>query len=197
MKRSRATHHLQSLAETCAELAANPGPVITLHVRALWAHGQILDPDPELDSVQVALAVDLPPAEVPWLGEPKGAQHWANLTRLSRNPVRAFWRSAHAPVWNHHIVRPALVWSAETGVDERVLAAIAEGDTESVRSAEPSTVDYQARLAEELAISEAALRAATRTYDERRWAPGKLTPYADTLFLAGDGYLDLLDASRR
>ncbi len=39
--------------------------------------------------------------EVPWLGEPPGAQHWANGARLGKNPVVALWRSAGAPVWNH------------------------------------------------------------------------------------------------
>ncbi|MCK2240616.1 MULTISPECIES: hypothetical protein [unclassified Crossiella] len=196
MKRNRAAHHLETLAQTCAGLIENPNPISPLRVRALWAAGEILDPAAEPELITVALVVDLPPAEVPWRGEPTGAQHWANLTRLSRNPFLPLWRSAHAPVWNHHIVRPALIWSAETGIAEDTLAALAEGDPESVRAEAPSTVDYQARVAEELEISHAALTAASETYEARRWSPGKLEPYADTLFRAGKGYLELLAASQ-
>jgi hypothetical protein len=33
--------------------------------------------------------------------------------RLNKNPVHAYWRSAHAPVWNHEVVRPVLLWDAK------------------------------------------------------------------------------------
>ncbi|WHT21688.1 hypothetical protein N8J89_11660 [Crossiella sp. CA-258035] len=197
MKRNRAAHHLETLAQTCAGLAANPNPISPLRVRALWAAGEILEPGAEPEMITVALSVDLPPAEVPWRGEPTGAQHWANLTRLSRNPFIPLWRSAQAPVWNHHIVRPVPVWSAEEGIATDALTALAEGDLEPFRAEAPSTVDYQARLVEELALCHAALRAATENYEARRWAPGKLEPHADLLFRSSKGYLELLAASGR
>ena len=39
-----------------------------------------------------------------------------------------------------------------------------------------------------------ALRKANQDYTDRRWSPGKLTPYSDALWRTTTGYLDLLDA---
>jgi hypothetical protein len=127
----------------------------------------------ELEWVTVAFAVDLPPDDVAWWTEPQGAHHWANATRLNKNPVLAWWRSAHAPVWNHRIVRPALVWDAE-GVRDDVLNALREGRGEDVRTAGPTENDLTRRLQDELAVSRKALIAATEEYERRRWSPGKL-----------------------
>ncbi|MBP2473328.1 post-segregation antitoxin (ccd killing protein) [Crossiella equi] len=192
MKWTRAVHHLETLAQTCADLVAKPNPVNPLRVPALWATGAILEAPHEIELIEVAVCVDLPAAEVPWLGEPKGAQHWANLTRMSRNPFQAHWRSARTPVWNHHILRPVLVFSEEHGVHEDALAALAEGKPEPVRAQAPSAEEYRARQAEELALAHTALREATEAYEARRWQPGKLEPFSDTLFRASAGYLDLL-----
>lgn len=194
MKWDRAAHHVASLARTCAEMATRPSSIFPLRVTQLWAVGDILGPPRELAAVTVALCVDLPAKEVAWWTQPPGAQHWANATRMAKNPVLAWWRSAHAPVWNHRITRPALVWDAATGVDERTLAALRDGLGESVRIAAPDEDALRARLNDELAVSLAALRARTRTYDERRWAPGRIEPLADALWQASDGYLDILDA---
>ena len=194
MKWTRAVHHLRELAEKCAELAAQPRSFYRFQVVQLWAMGDILGAARDLDRVTVALAVDLPVDEVPWRGEPEGAEHWANGTRMSRNPIWPFWRSVRAPIWNHHVDRPALVWDADTGVAEEAFVALNEGQGERVRQAAPTDDELRARLEDELALSLRALRDQTRVYEERRWSPGKLTPVADTLWRASDGYLDILDA---
>ncbi|GAA0652173.1 hypothetical protein GCM10010174_89870 [Kutzneria viridogrisea] len=194
MKWTRAVHHVEALAEKCAELAANPSPIFTLRVVQVWAVGDLLGPQRELDRVTVALAVDLPVDEVPWLGEPRGAQHWASATRLAQSPVTAWWRSVHAPVWNHRVDRPALVWDAERGLVEQTLAALREGQGEQVRTEAPSPDRLRQRLDEELAVSLRALRAGTLAYEDKRWRPGKLEPVADALWRASTGYLDLLEA---
>jgi hypothetical protein len=168
-------------------------PSFSLTVTQLWAVGDILGPQRDLDWVTVAICVDLPPDDVAWWTEPKGAQHWENAARLAKNPILAWWRSAHAPVWNHRIVRPALVWDAD-GVREDVLSALRDGRAESVRTDAPSEAELAARLQDELALSRKALAAATAEYDQRRWGPGKLEPYADALWRASDGYLDVLAA---
>ena len=194
MKWTRAVHHLRELADKCAELASLPQSFYRFRVVQLWAVGDILGAARDLDWVSVALAVDLPVEEVPWLSEPEGAEHWANATRMSRNPIKPFWRSARAPVWNHHVDRPALLWDAETGMAEQTFAALLAGQGAEVRSTEPSSAELRQRLEDELAVCLGALREHTRVYEERRWGPGKLTPVADGLWLASLGYLDLLDA---
>jgi hypothetical protein len=195
MKWVRAVHHVESLAQTCAEMATRPASIFPLRVTQLWAAGDILGPPhDDLEWVTVALCVDLPPDAVAWRGEPPGAQHWANATRLAKNPVVAFWRSAHAPVWNHFIDRPVLVWDQEDGVREEVVKALQEGRGETLRPAAPAPGELRARLEQELAVSLRAFRASVQDYDDRRWKPGKLEPVADRLWRSSDGYLDVLDA---
>jgi hypothetical protein len=144
--------------------------------------------------VTVALCVDLPADQVAWWSEPPGAQHWANATRLATNPVIPLWRSVHAPVWNHRVERPALVWDDAAGVREDTLAALREGRAEAVRITAPTPAELRTRLHDELTVSLQALRACTQAYEDRRWRPGKLEPFADALWRAGDGYLDVHDA---
>lgn len=197
MKWARTVHHVESLAQSCAEMADRPTSLFPLRVCELWAVGEVLGPPADLDWVSVALCVDLPAAEVPWLSDPHGAQHWANATRLTKSPVVAWWRSVHAPVWNHRIVRPALVWDSSDGVRDQALAALRDGHIDELRMAAVSDDELALRLREELAISESSLRSRTTAYDQRRWAPGKLEPHADALWRASNGYLDVLDAVNR
>ncbi|HWE89264.1 MAG TPA: hypothetical protein VG317_07350 [Pseudonocardiaceae bacterium] len=194
MKWSRAVHHVESLARTCAEMATRPSSIFPLRVVQLWATGEVLGTPRELDVVTVALSVDLPVEDVPWRSDPPGAQHWANATRLDRSPVIARWRSVHAPIWNHEIRRPVLLWDSTDGVAEDAIAALREGHGDKVGLAEPTPELLRARVDDELAVSLRSLRERTRDYEERRWRPGKLGPIADALWQAGDGYLDLLDA---
>jgi hypothetical protein len=194
MKWVRAVHHVESLSRICADMATRPSTIFPLRVTQLWAVGDILGPVRDLETVTVALCVDLPVDEVAWWSQPPGAQHWCNATRLATSPVLPWWRSTHAPVWNHRVDRPALVWNDVDGVREDTLAALREGRGEGVRIAAPTPADLRARLREELAVSLRALQARTRDYEERRWSPGKLEPVADALFRASDGYLDVQDA---
>jgi hypothetical protein len=194
MKWTRAVHHVESLAQSCADMATRPSSIFPLRVTQLWAVGDLLGQARDLDSVTVALSVDAPVDEVPWWSEPRGAQHWANATRLAKNPIVPWWRSAHAPVWNHRIDRPVLLWDEADGVRTDALAALRDGRGESVRPDAPAPDELRARLKDELAVSLRALRASTREYDDRRWSPGKLEPVADALWRASDGYLDVLDA---
>ena len=193
MKWERAVHHLDALARACASRASMPVAIMPLRVTQLWAVADVLGAPRDLDHVTVALCVDLPAEEVGWWTEPPGSQHWANATRLNKNPVLAWWRSARAPVWNHRIDRPALVWD-ETGVREDVLAALRDGRGETVRSPAPTADEFSARMRDELAVSRRTLSAATAAYEQRRWSPGRLEPVADALWRASDGYLDVLGA---
>jgi hypothetical protein len=183
-------HHLVELAEKCDDL---PGSFFRFQVVELWVFGELLDVPKDLEIIEVALVTDLPVDEVPWLSEPVGAEHWANSTRVSRNPIDALWRSKDAPVWNHRIERPALVWSAVDGINEEALVAVSDGTGELVRTAAPAPEELRKRLEDELAVSLQALHKANQDYTDRRWSPGKLTPYSDALWRTTTGYLDLLD----
>ncbi|WP_447003420.1 DUF7711 family protein [Saccharothrix isguenensis] len=194
MKWSRAVRHVEELAAKCAESASLPSSIQPLRVVGLWAVGDVLGEPRDLDQVTVAVVVDLPVDDVPWLSEPHGAEHWANATRVARNPIRPLWRSAHAPVWNHLVDRPALVWDAVDGPVEATLAAIEDGRGARVRLPAPGADELRARLRDELAVSLRALRRHTRAYEEKRWSPGKLTTASDALWRVGAGYLDVLDA---
>lgn len=194
VKWTRAVHHLESLAHSCADMATRPASIFPLRVTQLWAVGDILGPAQDLDLVTVALCVDLSVEEVAWWSEPAGAQHWSNATRLAKSPILPWWRSGHGPVWNHRIDRPALVWDDVAGVREEALAAVREGRGESVRIAAPSAEELRTRLQAELSVSRQALRARTQEYENQRWRPGRLEPSADALWRASNGYLDIDDA---
>jgi hypothetical protein len=194
VKWSRAVHHLETLAQTCAEMVTKPRSIFPVSVVQLWAVGDILGAVREIEAVTVALGVDLPVDDVPWLSEPIGGQQWAYATRLAKNPIVPLWRSVHAPIWNHYVDRPALVWDSTGGLAEETIAALRAGRAESVRLQAPTAEELRARLDDELRVSLLALRGRSRDYDERRWKPGKLEPVADALWRASDGYLDVLDA---
>ncbi|PPK94277.1 hypothetical protein CLV92_108180 [Kineococcus xinjiangensis] len=195
MRSARALTHLESLARTCQDMAGRPASIFPLQVRQLWVAGPLLEGSPaEVEDPPVALCVDVEPDATAWRCTPAGAQHWANAARLPQAPVQPYWRSVHAPVWNHVLHRPALLWDAEDGVAEEVLQALREGRGEDVRLPDPGAERLGARLEEELAVSLRALRAATGAYRARRWAPGKLEPAADAQHAAAAGYLDVLDA---
>lgn len=197
MKWTRAVRHVEELAAKCGEMASLPSSIQPLRVVRLWAVGDLLGEPRDLDRVTVAVVVDLPVDDVPWLSEPHGAEHWANATRVARNPIRALWRSAHAPVWNHHVDRPVLVWDSVDGVAEEAVAALADGRGPQIRPPAPGADEVRARLRDELAVSLRALRRHSRAYEEKRWSPGKLTAVSDALWRVGDGYLDVLDAVER
>ncbi len=194
MKWSTGVAHLERLAESCADMSSRSHPFPVLRVVALWVFGDVLGSPRDLDVVHVALAVDLPVPDVPWLTEPAGGQHWANATRTSKNPVAVSWRSVHAPVWNHRVDRPVLLWDADGGVRPEVLDALRSGTAEQLRPPAPEPEERARRLREDLAVSLQALQRSTQEYDDHRWRPGRLEPWADRLWQAADGYLDLLAA---
>ena len=195
MKRGRALSSLESLARACEDVAGRPASIFPLRVVQLWVAGPLLEgAAAEVDDPPVALCADVEPAEVAWRCAPRGAQHWASATRLPQLPVQPHWRSVHAPVWNHVLHRPALVWAAGDGMAADVLRALREGRGEDVRLPEPGPGALRERLEAELDVSLRALRTTTAGYRARRWAPGKLEPAADAQHAAATGYLDLLDA---
>ena len=116
------------------------------------------------------------------------------MTRLPKNPVLPVWRSARVPVWTHAVLSPLLVWDVTDGVVDGALDALREGRGAASGLPAPSADELADRVADELAISLAAVRSCTQAYGDSQWGHTKLGPRADALWLACDGYIDLLDA---
>ena len=196
MKWSRAVHHLEELALACADMAGRPVTIFPLHVTQLWAYGDVLARRDDLDCLHVVLAVDLPVEDVAWLCPPVGAEHWSHATRLSQNPVLPVWRSTRAPLWNHRIRGPLLIWDESVGIETDALSALRDGAAEALRQPEPTEDQMRSRLEAELAVSLRALERAAAAFEQRRFSPGKIGPVADALWRTTQGYLDVVGATR-
>ena len=192
MKWATSVRHLELAAEACSRMAELPPSLVGLRVVQLWAVGEVLGPPQDLEWITVALSVDLPVAEVPWWTVPLGGDAWVETTRLSKYPVLTWWRSAHAPVWNHRIVRPVLVWDEAHGVDDEAIAAVREGRGASRGVAEPTMEDFVSRMEDDLAVSLAELQRRTEEYATHPTT--RLGTRADALYAAARGYLDVLAA---
>ncbi len=204
MKWTRAVHHLEELAQVCADMSGRPATIFPLRVTSLWTFGAVLTNRDDVDALPVVLTVDLPVEDVAWLCAPVGAEHWAHATGIANRPVVAIWRSTRAPLWNHRIRRPLLIWDEvgspaedHTGDESQGrtldgLAALRDGTAETQRLPEPTADELASRLEAELAVSRRALDSATAAYEQRRFSPGKLEPVADGLWRASTGYLDIL-----
>lgn len=192
MKWATSVRHLELAAEACGRMAELPPSLVGLRVMQLWAVGEVLGPPQDLEWITVALSVDLPVAEVPWWTVPLGGDAWVETTRLSKYPVLTWWRSAHAPVWNHRIVRPVLVWDEAHGVDDEAITAVREGRGVSRGVAEPTREDFVSRMEDELAVSLAELQRRTEGYNTHPTT--RLGTRADALYAAARGYLDVLAA---
>jgi hypothetical protein len=127
MRYKRAVEKLRILAETCARVKifwSDTEPFL----KAVYAFGEVVDGADPLDAVQVAVAINLAPAEVPWESNPEGTDWLADELRLSKGGFLYFWRSYLGPVWNHYIRGPVRIWSADDGPDEQALAALEARD---------------------------------------------------------------------
>ena len=200
MKRSTAVRHLWEMAEECTDLNARCAVIdSTLRVTSFWAFGPVIDP-PETwpgdrEWVDAAIAVTLPEAELPWFGRPREVVWLASLLRWDRRPVLATWRADQVPVWNHHVERPLLLWDA-AGLRPAAGQALGDGiGLEQHRTPAPTAAALRERLEREIAVSREAMSRAAAGYDEHRW--GRVDPrkYAEPLWEATAGYLDLLGAT--
>ena len=92
MRYKRAVEKLRILAETCERVKifwSDTEPFL----KAVYAFGEVLDGADPLEAVQVAVAINLPPEEVPWESSPQGADWLATELRLSKGGFLYFWRS--------------------------------------------------------------------------------------------------------
>ena len=89
MRYKRAVEKLRILAETCERVKIfwfDTEPFL----KAVYAFGEVLDGADPLDAVQVAVAINLPPEEVPWESSPEGTDWLANELRLSKGGFMYF-----------------------------------------------------------------------------------------------------------
>ena len=83
MKYRRAVEKLRILAETCERVKlfwSDTEPFL----KAAYAFGEVLDGADPLDAVQVAVAINLPPEEVPWEGPATGHEQAARRSCARR-----------------------------------------------------------------------------------------------------------------
>ena len=198
MRYQRAVEKLRILAEACDRSKVfwfDTEPFL----KAVYAFGDVLDGADPLDAVQVAVAINLSPEEVPWESSPEGTDWLANQLRLSKGGYLYVWRSHLDPVWNHYIRGPVRIWSVDGGPDEQTLAALAARDFGSLKRLIPEPVDERLQLREDLDAALAHLRQVRDKYwdhDWRREHRGNGRYPESELWEAVEGYLDLFDASQ-
>src|SRR5262249_33379981 len=121
MRYRRAVEKLRTLAEAC-ESVKNWPPEDPFLLEA-YVFGDVLEGADPLESVGVALVINLPPEDVPWGSSPHGTAWLADRLRLDKGGFAYWWRSHLSAVPNHHIRAPVRFWSQE-GPDEAVLHAL-------------------------------------------------------------------------
>jgi hypothetical protein len=119
---ARAVEHLRQVAGACeAHLGWHGDPIIV----GAYVFGPLLDGPQELDHIDVAFAVALPPEQVPWGVTPPAVARFLHATRLDRLPLRCYCRPSAWPVANHHIRQPVRIWSTD-GVCPAVINLMAQ-----------------------------------------------------------------------
>ena len=192
MRFDTAVDRLHKIADACSDVSRYRD-----ELSAAYVYGDILT-GADVEVVQVALAVDLPPEELPWRAEPAGLRGLAEVLRLDRAPVRWVWRPAGEPVANHAIAGPVRFWSRTGGADGDVIELLRARRLDDLpREAFDVEVAAQ-QLARDQQRALRHLREVTEHYWESSWRRehkgGGIYP-EDHLWRAVQGYLDLLDVS--
>ena len=90
MRYRRAVEKLRTLAEACERVKffwSDTEPFL----KAVYAFGDVVDGTDPLDDVQVAVAINLSPEEVPWESNPEGTDWLATELRPDSQPRRISW----------------------------------------------------------------------------------------------------------
>ena len=197
MRYTRAVEKLRILGEACERLKwfwHDTEPFL----RAVYTFGDVLAGKDPLEDVQVVVAVNLTPAELPWVAEFDGSEWLARELRLSKGGYEYYWRSYLDPAWNHHIQGPVRVWSIEHGLDQEALAALETRDFGSLNRLVPDPVDARLQLRDDLDAALRHLRDVRDKYWDYGWRRehrGNGRYPENWLWEAVEGYLDTLDAS--
>lgn len=186
---------LRTLAE--ASDRASRWPPDEPFLKAVYVFGDVLDGADPLEAVQVEVAINLPPAEVPWNSNPHGTEWLATELRLSKGGFEYWWRSYLDPAWNHYVRDPVRIWSASGGTETDALDALEARDFEALRRLTPSPVDERLQYRDDLDAALAHLRQVRDEYWDRDWRRehrGDGRYPENELWEAVEGYLHILDA---
>ena len=195
MRYQRAVEKLRLLAEKCE--AASRWPPEDPFVRAAYAFGDVLEGTDPLEVVQVEVAINLPPEEVPWSSNPHGTEWLAEELRLSKGGYEYWWRSHLDPPWNHYIRSAVRIWSLADGTENAALDALARRDFAALHPLTPDQADLHLQRQDDL---ETALRRLREVhdrywdYDWRREHRGGGRYPEHELWEAVEGYLHIYDA---
>jgi hypothetical protein len=196
MRHQTAVRRLHTIADRCQSVsrlwADEPFLIGT------YAFGAVLDAATDVDAVQVAFVLDLPPDELTWCAQPQSCVGLPQLLEIDKVPVDWCLRPAVWPVANHVIDRPLRIWSLD-GPDAVALDALDRGAAASFRLAAPSPAEAREQLLTELAASLAHLRRVEAGYWTSAWRKshrGSGVYPENHLWDAVHGYLDLLAHSR-
>jgi len=195
MRHETAVRRLRTIAEHCHQVYRlwTDEPLLI----GAYAFGAVLDTTADLDVIQVAFVLDLPPEELTWGAQPQSCVGLAHWLELDKAPVDWYWRPARWPVGNHVIDRPLRIWSVD-GPDTDALNALQRGAAEPLRLPAPAPGDAREQLTVELAASLAHLRRVEAAYWTRAWRAanrGSSFYPENHLWDAVHGYLDLLSAA--
>ena len=195
MRYTRAVEKLRTLAEACDH--ASRWPPDEPFLKAVYVFGDVLDGADPLEAVHVEVAINLPPAEVPWSSNPHGTEWLATQLRLSKGGFEYWWRSHLDPAWNHYVRGPVRIWSASGGAETDALNALAARDFGALRRLTPSPVDERLQYRDDLDAALAHLREVRDQYWDRDWRRdrrGNGRYPENELWEAVEGYLHTLDA---
>lgn len=196
MRHETALRRLRTIAERCQQ--ASGLWVDEPFLVGAYVFGTVLEARAEVDVVQMAFVLNLPPDDLTWRAQPPSCASVPRLLEIDKAPVQWYWRPAQWPVSNHVIDRPLRIWSL-VGPDTEALDALDRGDVEPHRLPAPTSADAREQLATELAASLAHLRHVQDRYWDRDWRSAHHGSgiYPEThLWDAAHGYLDLLNADR-
>lgn len=196
MRYRRAVEKLRILAGACERLKI--WPVEEQLLQEAYVFGAVLEGADPVETVRLALVVNLPPEEVPWGCTPHGAGWLEDALRLDKGGFDYCWRSHLSPVPNHQIRGPVRFWSLD-GPDEAVLRALTERRFADLPRLAPAPETEREQLAEELGTALSRLHGIRDSYWDPQWrrehrGSGRYPEHY--LWEAVYGYLDLHDAVR-
>jgi hypothetical protein len=150
MKRSTALRHLREMAEVASDLTERlRGSSIEWPLVELWAAGDIVGGEAELEECRVVLVLDLEDenGELPWLELHPSGDWVREQLRLGKRPVGWVHVTAGRPVFGWNLEPVVRYWSAGAGADDAVVEALAQGRTGELHVVRPGPDDLRAELA--------------------------------------------------
>ena len=166
MKRATALSRLSEVADGLERAKVWSGPCVV----AGYVFGALLEPAGDLERVQLALVIDEPVEDVPWMSRPRHLEALASLLRFDRLPMSWWWRPRAWPVWNHEITRAVCFWSATTGSDQGGFDALSVGRVDTLEFVQPAHAEQLIEeLVLELDIGRRHLADAVAGFYDRGW----------------------------